>query len=453
MIFAKEVAAFATRGIDFDGKPDTVALSMSPEATYVTDRVIPPQAWWRRKRTLVGTASALMLTLSFAVANQFLLGQSTRLSTNGDYSIGEVRRGFLAITVQGSGTLRPVDERWLTAKTNGVVAEVPAQSGTLVEAGEVVVRLANAEMEQLVRQADFSVAEARASHSILLARIEDRALDREATLASVAAALEEAELRQRAEAELLEKGAISQIAYEGTRIRADQARLALDIERRRAARAAKTTAAELQASEARSANRELAREQALARVASLDVRTQTTGIVQEVFATLGESVINGTKVARIADPSRLRAIVRVPESYASKLAAGQVAEVNVLSHGVPAVVSRVDPSVTGGSVVVDLEFTGSLPEGVRPDLSIRATVFVAEMEDALFVQRPPGAFDNRTADVFVLDAKQDTAARRTVQFGAGTLSHVHVLEGLEEGERIVLANVRRFERADVVSVE
>ena len=420
---------------------------------YTTDRPRTPHAWWRRKRTLAAAACGLAFVLLFAIVDEFLHAHSRHVLTNGEYAIGEVQRGFLAVTVQGAGTLRPADERWLTAKATGVLADAPVQIGAHADAGDVIARLTNPEMDQLVRQAEYSAAEAGASHIVLLAQIEDRKLASKASLAAASAAVEEVELRLQAEGELLEKGAISAITYEATRIRAEQAQLALDIERSRASQLVKTTEAEKRASEARLANQNLAYERALDNKAALEIKAENSGVVQEISAKLGESVVSGGKVAKIVDLSRLRAVARVPESYASKLSAGQEAEVRVSSVDVPAVVSRVDPSVTDGSVVVDLELTSSLPQGVRPDLSIRATITVAEIEDTLFVRRPSGAVDDQTTDVFVLNEEQSTAARKPVQFGVGMLSHVQVIEGLDEGDRIVLANTGRFGDVDNVSIE
>lgn len=422
-------------------------------AVYSTDRPRVQPAWWRRPRTLVTAGCAMAAIFAFVALDQFLRGQSAQVLVADDYGVGTVQRGRLTITVQGAGTLKPFDERWLTAKAAGVLEEVRAGTGVRVAPGDIVARLSNPELSQALRQAEHGVAEASANHTVLVAQLEDRKLAQDAALARAQAALEEAELRLRAEAGLFEENAISAITHEATRIRAEQARIALDIERRRATQLAETKRAETQASAARLAGREVAFEQAAARQASLDVRAQIGGVVQELPLNLGESVREGMKVARIADPSRLRAVVRVPESQATRLTVGQPTEVKVLNVDVPATVRRVDPSVSEGSVVVDLEFTGELPVGVRPDLSIRATITVAEIDDALFVRRPSGAFEDHAVDVFVLDSAQDTARRRTVQFGAGSLRQVQVLDGLEEGERVVLGNIARFDGMDVVAVE
>ena len=422
-------------------------------AVYSTDRPLAQRPWWRRSRTLVTAGCATAVIFAFVALDQFLRGQSAQVLVADEYGIGIVQRGRLTITVQGAGTLRPFDERWLTAKTAGVLEEVRAGTGVLVAPGDIVARLSNPELSQALRQAEHGVAEARANHTVLVAQLEDRKLAQDAALARAQAALEEAQLRLRAEAGLFEENAISAITHEATRIRAEQAAIAFDIERRRATQLAETKRAETQASTARLAAQEVAFEQAAARQASLSVRAQIGGVVQELPLNSGESVREGTKVARIADPSRLRAVVRVPESQATRLASGQPAAAKILNVDVPATVRRVDPSVSDGSVVIDLEFTGDLPVGVRPNLSMRATITVAEIDETLFVRRPSGAFEDHTVDVFVLDSAQDTARRRTVQFGAGSLRQVQVLDGLEEGERVVLGNIAPFDGMDVVAVE
>lgn len=402
---------------------------------------------------MVAIGCALVLAAMAVAVDYGLRRQAAPSLSRGEFSVGEVQRGLLTVTAQGAGSLRPVDERWLTAKASGVLAEIRIGIGVRARAGDVVVRLANPALAQLAAQAEQRHAEARASHSVLLAQIADRKLAREAAVAAAVAAVEEAALRLQAEAELMEKQAISAIAFEATRIRAEQAQAALDIERRRTAQLTATVAAEREASDARLANSKLALEQAQAKAAALAVRAEAAGIVQALPASLGESVPEGAKVARIADPSRLHAVVRVPESWAGKLATGQAVTVRVASADVAATVSRVDPSVTDGSVAVDLAFAAPLPEGVYPDLSIRATITVAAIEDALFVRRPAGVRDNQTAEVFVLNADEDAAARTLVQFGTGTVRQVQVLDGLQEGDRILLGNFGRLGDVDAVTVE
>ena len=420
-------------------------------AVYAMDRPRQPERWWRGRPVLYVGVGLVVVGAVVAVDRILLAGAGE--AAVGREVVAGVERGFLAVTVQGAGTLRPEDERLVTAKTTGVVADVLAPPGATVKAGEALVRLANPQLAQYQRRAAIALAEAEADHRVLLARFEDRKLAAAATVAHATMAAEEADLRLQAETKLLARQAVSNVDYQRTRIHAEQTRTVRSIEERRAEQLAATMVAEREASAARVANRELEFEQSQEAVAALTVRAENAGSVQEVPVVAGESVISGAVIARVADLSHLRAVVRVPETYASNLAVGQSAIVAVQNAEVPAVVSRVDPAVSNGSVVVDLDFTASLPDGVRPDVSVRATITVAEIDDTLFVRRPAGVYDNRSAEVFVAAADADEAIRRRVQFGLGTLRQVQVIEGLQQGDQVIVGSTTRFEDVDVVTIE
>ena len=157
-------------------------------------------------------------------------------------------------------------------------------------------------------------------------------------------------------------------------------------------------------------------------------------------------------MARVVDSRSLVGAIRVPESYAARLAAGQRAVATVLNVEVPCEVVRVDPAVTQGSVAVELEFAAPLPAGARPDLSMRAVVTVAELDDVLFVRRPSHVRDERRADVFRLAEDGQSAARTPVRFGFGTLREIEVRAGLDEGDAIILGNTARFEDEETIAI-
>ena len=166
----------------------------------------------------------------------------------------------------------------------------------------------------------------------------------------------------------------------------------------------------------------------------------------------GERIMAGAQVVRVVDSRSLIAAIRVPESYAARLAAGQPAVATVLNAEVPSVVVCVDPAVTRGSVAVELEFAAPLPAGARPDLSMRAVVTVAELDDVLFVRRPTHVRDESRADVFRLAQDGQSAARTPVPVGFGTLKEIEVRDGLEEGDAIILGNTARFENEETIAI-
>lgn len=420
-------------------------------AAYEMDRPRPSGGWWTRAR-LAWTACGVGALAALVAADRYLLRGMPDVAASAD-TVATVQRGRFAVTVQGAGALEPVDARVVAAGASGVVGEVLAEPGTAVAPGDPILRLVSGPLRQQARQAEVALAEAEASHRVLLAQFEDRKLAAEASVAQAAAAAAEARLRLDAEGRLRQQGAISGVDYERTRIRAEQTGNALGIEQRRRDQLANTIAAERAASAARLANRRLAFEQAEAAVAALLVVAGSAGTVQAVQVAAGEFVAEGAVVAKVADAALLHAVVRIPETFASQLAVGQAATVRALNTDVPAVVARVDPAVTDGSVVAVLGLDAAPPAGVRPDVSVRATIQVADVADTLFVRRPAGAYGNRASDVFVVDSSGSAATRRRVQFGVGTLRELQVFGGLAEGDRILVVGNERFQGADTVRLE
>lgn len=392
---------------------DSDRQNMPGSAAYEMDRPRSPGHWWTRRRIAYAACGAFAL-MALAAADRYLLQRRLDVVASQD-TIAAVQRGRLTVAVQGAGTLEPLDARLVSAGASGVVGDVLAGPGTEVRPGDPIVRLLNPDLRQQVRRAEIALAEANASHRVLLVRFEDRKLAAEAALAQATAAAAEASLRLEAEDKLLDQRAIPGVDYQRTRIRAEQARSALGIEKRRREQLTATIEAERAESKARVENRALAFELAQAGADALLVRSGSAGTVQEVLVVAGEPVVEGAVVARVADAGELLAVVRVPETYASNLAVGQAATVVALNTDVPARVAGVDPTVTEGSVGVSLGFAVTLPAGVRPYLSVRATIIVAEIEDALFVRRPAGVFDNRAASVFVVDDEAGEAKARAVR--------------------------------------
>lgn len=363
-----------------------------------------------------------------------------------------VERGTLPIEVQGAGELEPVNERLIASEIPGAVDQIFARAGEPVAVGDRIVGLMNPQVRQGVVAARLQLAEANADHRRLLANFTDRRLAGEAQILNKQAAYEESQLRLAAETELRERQAISEIDYRSTKIRTERAKTDLTFEQRRFEELQAVLKAEQASSEARLAERESALQEAERLAEGLVITAEIAGTLREVLVAPGERVGPGTTVARIVDAESLRGVIRVPESYASRVVPGQAAVATVLRTQVPGVVTRVDPAVTQNTVAVDIEFQDELPSGARPDLSIRATITVAELADALFVRRPLRVNDYSNASVFRLAGNGLSATRTPVRFGMGTLKHIEVLDGLNEGDEIIVGNLSRFDNEETIAI-
>ncbi|MCY3840250.1 MAG: efflux RND transporter periplasmic adaptor subunit [Gammaproteobacteria bacterium] len=363
-----------------------------------------------------------------------------------------VERGTLPIEVQGAGELEPVNERLIASEIPGAVDQIFARAGEQVAVGDRIVGLMNPQVRQGVVAARLQLAEANADHRRLLANFTDRRLAGEAQILNKQASYEESQLRLAAETELRERQAISEIDYRSTKIRTERARTDLTFEQRRFEELQAVLKAEQASSEARLAERESALQEAERLAEGLVITAEIAGTLREVLVAPGERVGPGTTVARIVDAESLRGVIRVPESYASRVVPDQTAVATVLRTQVPGLVTRVDPAVTQNTVAVDIVFQDELPSGARPDLSIRATITVAELDDALFVRRPLRVNDYSNASVFRLAENGLSATRTPVRFGMGTLKHIEVLDGLNEGDEIIVGNLSRFENEETIAI-
>lgn len=417
---------------------------------YSMDRPRPPSARNLIRGVVWGGAAVAAIAL-FVVADRFWLRAAAGLE-RADILIATVQRGRLSIDVQGAGALAPASERWIASLVSGTVQDVYMRPGQQVTAGTTVVRLVSPQLEQAVVRARLALAETNAEHRRRLADFTDRHLAAQARVLDRQASYDEHNLRLEAQTELRDTNAISDLDYKSTQIRTEQARQNVEFERRRFAELEAALAAELAASEARLAASEAALGEAERQQQDLAVSADAAGTLRELLVEPGERIAAGEQVARVADSRSLIALIRVPESYAAHLAAGQRAVATVLNVEVPGVVIRVDPAVTLGGVAVEMEFTAPLPAGARPDLSMRAVVTVAELDDVLFVRRPAHVRDESQADVFRLAQDGQSAGRRPVRFGFGTLREIEVRDGLDEGDAIVLGNTARFENEQTIVI-
>ena len=405
----------------------------------------------RLYRHLAWGGVAAVVVVAFIVADRLWLRPGAGIELD-DYMTAVVERGTLPIEVQGAGELEPVNERLIASEIPGAVDQIFARAGEQVAVGDRIVGLMNPQVRQGVVAARLQLAEANADHRRRLADFTDRRLAGEAQILNKQAAYEESQLRLAAETELRERQAISEIDYQSTKIRTERAKSDLEFEERRFEELQSVLQAEQASSEARLAERESALQEAQRLAEGLVITADVAGTLREVLVEPGERVNTGTQVARIVDAESLRGVVRVPESYASRVVPGQTAVATVLRVEVPGEVTRVDPAVTQNTVAVDIAFRGELPSGARPDLSIRATITVAELDDALFVRRPLRVNDDSAGSVFRLAGDGRSATRTSVRFGMGTLKHIEVLDGLNEGDKIIVGNVSRFENEETLAI-
>jgi HlyD family secretion protein len=364
--------------------------------------------------------------------------------------IDTVRRGTLLIQLRGSGVLTPEDVRWVPATTDGRVERIYVQPGVAVTADEVLIEISNPELLQTARDAELQLRAADAELRNRQIQIERDLLAQEAVTATARAEYEEARLRAAADAELASNGLVSALILKFSKGREGQLHTRVEVEQKRLDLARSGRKTDVAAAQARvdqvRALFALKRQQ----VDALHVRAGIAGVLQQVAVEVGQRVTAGAILAKVAAPQPLRAVIQVSEVQASQVVAGQEVEVDIHTGVVRGTVTRIDPAVKNGSVTIDVRLPRDLPNGARPDLSVDALIDIDRVDNALFVGRPVQVEPNGSVNLFVIDGT--TAARRRIRIGRASYNAIEILEGLHEGDRVILSDTAAFDRFDRITI-
>lgn len=364
-----------------------------------------------------------------------------------------VERGRMLRQVRGPGTLVPREIRWIATTTEARVDRVLTKPGAAVEPDTVLVEMSNPELSQQAREARSERVAAEADYAALEVRLQSQVLDQRATLAQVRADARGARLQAEAEAKLLEQGILPRIQYQRSVLNADQLEERLAIEIERADQFKDSVDAQLKAARARIdqlANMVELREQQLA---NLDVAAGIDGVLQELTVEEGQRLAPGQNIARVARPDSLIAELRIPETQAKDIQLGQSVDIDTRNGVVAGEVMRIDPRVANGTVQVDVELTGELPTGARPDLSVDGTILIERLDDVLYVGRPAYGQPESTVNLFRLDPVEGIATRVPVELGRSSVNVIEVRQGLRQGDTVILSDVSAWDDYDRIRLE
>ncbi len=398
------------------------------------------------KRLIAGGAAALaVLLITLGLSRLKPAAPSVERST---VWIDTVKRGEMLRQVRGLGTLVPEEIRWIPALTEGRVERLVLQPGTAVTADSVIIEMSNPELELTALEADSRLRAAEAQYVELKVRLESQRLDQRAAAARVHADFKQAKLRADADAELAKEGLIADITLQLSKVTADELGNRNAIEQKRLDIAAEAVEAQLAVQQAA-----VDQQRALARlrrsqVQALRVRAGIDGVLQVVPVEVGQRVTPGTNLARVAQPGKLKAVVRVAETQAKDVQIGQKASIDTRNGIVPGRVMRVDPSSQNGTVGVDLAIEAALPKGARPDLSVDGTIELERLENVLFVGRPAQGQPESLVGLFRLASGTTEANRVKVRLGRASVNTVEIVEGLKEGDQVVLSDTSAFDAHD-----
>jgi HlyD family secretion protein len=365
-----------------------------------------------------------------------------------------VKRGPMTRQVRGTGTLVPEDTRWIPAMTAGRVDRILLRSGAQVKPDSIIMELSNPELEQTVTEARLSWESAQAQLTNRQAELESALLTQRATAAQVEAEYRQAELRAQADAALEKDGLVDSLTAKISRSRADDLDNRYKIEQKRLEMAEKTLRSQLAVQEAEVSRLRAAYDLRLTQLDKLRVRAGINGVLQTIGTPtapveVGAQLNAGTSVARVADPSRLKAELRIPETQAKDVEFGQLAEVDTRNGIVKGKVSRIDAAAVNGTVTVDVTLEGELPRGARPDLTVDGTVELERLPDVVHMGRPAFGQENSTIQVFKVMPNGE-GIRTQVQLGKSSVNTIQIVKGLNPGDRVILSDMSSWDAHDRV---
>ena len=359
--------------------------------------------------------------------------------------IETVKRGEMVRDVRGNGTLVPEITRWVPAPADGRVEKILLQAGVEVAPSTVIVELSNPQMEQQATDADFQVKAAEADEENLKVKLESDTMTQKAAIATINAQYSQAKLQLDADEKLGEQKLIAELQLKISRVSVQDLANRLKVEQERLAVTAKSTKAQLNAASSRldqlRALAKLKREQ----VDALKVRAGSAGVLQQVSVQVGQQVTPGLNLARVADPQSLKAVLRVAETQIKDVRVGQPVIVDTRNGLIQGQVTRIDPAAREGTFEIDASLNGPLPPSARPDLSVDGTIELERLKDVLKVGRPAFGQAQQTIGMFVLTPDGSEAERKTVRLGRNSVSQIEILDGLKEGDRVIISDTSQLD--------
>ncbi len=402
----------------------------------------------KRKQILLGIVGVLVVGLVSVVLAR--LKPAAPTVERATVWVDTVKRGPMLRQVRGLGTLVPVDEarRWVPASTQGRVERIVLRPGVQVTPDTVVLELSDPQVQQALNDADQQLRASEADFNSLKARLDAETLNQRAQAAIVRADFQNAQTEREMNEGLSKDGLVSNLVLRQSVVRAESLKTRDGIETDRLKVSQQSALAQLASAQAlvdqRKSNLALRRQQ----VDQLRVRAGMTGVLEQVPVEVGQQVAPGTNLVRVADPTRLKAELRIAETQAKDLTIGQIASVDTRNGIIAGKVIRIDPAATNGTVTVDVALEGELPRGARPDLSVDGTIELERLNNVLYVGRPAFGQEQSTVGLFKLDKSTGEASRSQVQLGRSSVNTIEILGGLAEGDEVVLSDMSAWDQFD-----
>lgn len=359
--------------------------------------------------------------------------------------IDSVKRGSMLRQVRGLGTLVPEEVLLIPAVTDGRIEKIILRPGIQLRPDSVIMVLKNPDVELAAVDLEWQVKAAEATYRDLKVKLETQTLDQRQKITQTQAEHTKAKLQSDRDVELLKNGLTADITVKQSRASAEDLETRVQMQLKALEILKDSIEAQLAVQQVQIEKLKAAYALKRRQVEQLQVRAGVEGTLQEIKVEVGQQVTAGTQLAKMAQPRKLKAELKIPETQAKDVIIGQRAEVDTRNGVIEGRVSRIDPAVLNGTVTVDVKLEGPLPDGARPDLSVDGTIELERLTDVLYVGRPVFGQNNAKVTLFKLQPDGKEAERVPVQLGRMSVTNVEIVSGLKVGDQVVLSDMSTWD--------
>jgi HlyD family secretion protein len=356
-----------------------------------------------------------------------------------------VKRGPIEIQVRGLGRLTPEEIHFIAAAQDSRVSSIVHRAGVTMKANEVILTLADPDLETEAERAEWTLKQEEANLANLKVELESSKLDQRATLAELESQATQAKLTADRDLELTRLNLLSDLTSKLSVDQANQFRNRVELQKQRLGIADDSIKAKIEAQRVVVESARAAYDLKHRQVDQLTIRAGIDGVLQEVDVEVGQRVPIGTILAKVADPKKLKAVLQIAETQMKDVRVGLDATVDTRNGIIPGRVIRIDPAATNGTVNVDVSLLGPLPQGARPELSVDGVVQIERLSDVVYMDRPVSGEPGTTIGLFKIDADGKGASRVNVKLGRASVNTIEVLEGLKVGDRVILSDMSQYD--------
>jgi HlyD family secretion protein len=370
---------------------------------------------------------------------------------------GTVKRGDLLRQVRGLGTLVPREDsiQLIPAQTDATIVRIRVLPGAKVTPSTVIMDLADPQLQQKLLNAKLQLKQAQADYKALQASLQSTLMDKKTAAAAVDASYAQDKLQAQTDKQLYQLGVISGLQYNKSQSTADQLTTQRQLSQQQIEVNQNAIQVQLASSKTKIEQAQAQLDLYQKQEDALEVRAGIDGVLSPLATPLqvGQHVAVGTPLAEVVQPGKLKAALQIAETQAHDIQLGQPAQIDTHNGVVPGHVTRIDPAVVNGTVTVDVSLDGPLPSGAVPQLSVDGTIDLERLHNVLYVGRPAFGNENSTISLFRINPNGKTATRVQVKVGKASVTEIQILSGLQQGDRVILSDMSRYDNTDEVRLD